>query len=105
MGVSQFIINATEDYFNKNIDEKNAILEYKEIYGNLFINEFIKKLFALETERTFCLDKFLFGHMEDLKHYNIRAKLLECYSLSLNKDITSEKEIADLTDEFSEEDD
>ena len=103
--VSQFIINATENYFNKDIDEKNAIQDFKIIFGNLYINEFIKKLFAPYTEKTFNLGKFLFVHYDDLKHSAIRAKIFEIYNSSLNNNFAFEKEIADLTDEFSEEED
>jgi len=103
--ISQYIINATEPFFKRTNDERNAILDLKTIYGNLYINEYIKYLFAQETEKAFNLEKFLYVHYADLKHSTIREKIYEIYASNMNRDYTFEKGVNDLTDEFSEEED
>jgi len=80
--VSQFIVGAIESVYSKNIEDKNALDDLKIIYGNVYINEFIRKLFLYENENDFNLEKFLKISYEKLKHTAIREKLLEIFTTS-----------------------
>jgi hypothetical protein len=100
--ITQYIISATEVFFTRNQNEKNEIGDLKIIYGNLYINEYIKNLFKNENEREFNLEKFLYINYEDLKHFKVADKIYEIYQITHKNDHTLEKEIMDLTDEFSE---
>merc|ERR1712032_288862 len=62
----------------------------------------MKNLFAKEKEDDFKLEKFLFVHYEELKHFNITTKIFEIFQMNLNNNLVLEKDIADLTDEFSD---
>lgn len=80
--VSQFIVGALEKIYSQNIEDKNALDDLKIIYGNVYINEFIKRLFENENEKDFNLEKFISLHFDMLKHNKIREKLFEIYLTS-----------------------
>jgi len=96
--VSQFIVGALEKNYSQNVEDKNALDDLKIIYSNVFINEFIRRLFIHENEKDFNLEKFLEVNYDSLKHNAIREKLFEIYSTSPK--LQYEKE-TDETDIFS----
>lgn len=100
--ITKFIISATEVYFTRSQKEKNEFADLKIIYGNLYINEYMKNLFKNENERDFNLEKFLYINYEELKHMRIAEKIYEIFTNNTKNELTIEKEIMDLTDEFSE---
>jgi hypothetical protein len=100
--ITQYMIYATEGFFTRNQNEKNEINDLKIIYGNLYINEYIKNLFKNENERDFNLEKFLYINYDNLKHSIVAEKIYEIFHNNIKNDLTLEKEIMDLTDEFSE---
>lgn len=100
--ITQTMLDTTENFFTRSQEEINEVSDLKIVYGNLYINEFIKNLFKDEKEQDFNLDKFLYIHYEDLKHFNVTAKIYEIFQMNFKNNLVLEKDIADLTDEFSE---
>lgn len=80
--VSQYIVGALETIYSQNIEDKNALEDLKIIYSNVYVNEFIRRLFVYENEKDFNLEKFLKLNYESLKHNAVREKLFEIYSTS-----------------------
>lgn len=81
--VSQNILNAMEQIYNKTAEEKNAIEDLKTVYSDVCINEFVKRLLANETEKDFNLEKFINARYEDLKHFKIRQKLSDIFNTGI----------------------